>query len=222
MTVLIPARLKALAGLASKDKTRYSINAIQLRRLPSGQACAEATDGKHAVRVTWNDAPYCEEFPVIPGLSSSAKPGFTALVAPESFLEWIKAIPAKFRIPILGHVAVDEQASNGTIEGATTDLGTTRRISIKTVEGQYPDVTNCIPTHKAASVSVDPLRLAKVLLAIADVMDTGGATATVRLTLCDKLDPIRIDGKDCAGLEALALVMPINTDDDPAPSREEA
>jgi len=203
--MLIPKEVFEIRRVAMEDQPRAS-NGILVERLPDGRCRAAATDGKQLVVTSWDDSGR-EEYPVPEGFSVDPVPGFRLVMSQADAKAIQKSIPKKIRYkPILGNATLDERSSPP--QAATTNLDTMTRMTLRAVEGDYPNVYECmrkttkIPVR--AAVCVDPVLLADVLGILAKMHSN---KEPIEMEIRGPLDPILIRVTS-ERLETVGLIMP--------------
>jgi len=190
------ARL-ALAKLAPKDHSRYSIQGICVN-----QKHTVVTDGHIIVMVEHPSSPVQDkDFPQTPGLETYPVTG-NVLVSTEAALAALKALPKKSTIPVIQNAA----------------LGTDGKIFVNTLDsvqsfqhymgGQYPNYEQVIPKDKPkAEVCLN----ADLLISVAKYIAENGddRIPAMRLTIYDGSTAVRIDSKTASGEPIMALIMPL-------------
>jgi len=71
-------------------------------------------------------------------LSVEPKPDFATLVPAKELNDVAKMTPRRPAKPILGRIALDEQASNGTAVFGVTDSANTQTHRVNPVDGHFP------------------------------------------------------------------------------------
>lgn len=133
-----------IAELACKEESRFTLNGI----LVTPQETV-ATDGHILARVT---TPKVEgDFPDVPGCTRTEQ--FEPFVLDsKTAKEIIRLIPRNPTLPILEHVSVGSEGSNGTAALAVTDLDRTRVFLPKKLTGKFPDFSVIFPKKPAEYV----------------------------------------------------------------------
>lgn len=223
--MLIPKSVLSVSDVASRDATRYHLNCLRLRRDAHGAPRAEATDGKRAMSATWTELDNAE-FPYVGDRQvATTKPGFEFLL-PLPAIPGVRELVGKKPVkPVLGMVAVDEAAANGTARFVGTDLATTRELTAAGVDGQYPNlsvVTEFKPDH-AVSVCLDAKLLVDTLrtwMSVAGPAVDGSVHGmAIRMTIALDADgrplgkPVHIEaqhpGSDQRAVQVQAWLCPI-------------
>lgn len=126
-----------IADLASKEESRFSINGILVT--PEETV---ATNGHILARVTMPKVD--GDFPDFPGCTRAEQ--FEPFVLDRKTAKEIaRAIPIRPTLPILEHVLIGSEGSNGTASLAVTDLELTRVFLTKKTTLPFPDYKKVFP-----------------------------------------------------------------------------
>jgi hypothetical protein len=187
--VFLPKNLAALAGVAAKEATRYSANALRVLDPGDGTYRVEVTDGKRLAVVR---GPCAHESGPAPNPSPL---GLASVLVPVA--EW----KAAFRMggkqwPVAlsaqgssFHLAVGEQSVTGSAP-----------------EGRFPDFASVLPKRPAPfAFCVDPLLMIGLLQAAAALEPTGG----VGVLFYGPDKPVGLVARNDAGQFFDGLLMPL-------------
>jgi len=201
--VLLNKHNLAVAEFASKEESRYTLQAIQVT-----QDETVATNGHYIVRV---DTPKADvnHFPTVAGTVPTVE-AESFLLARQGALDMIKVLPKKQTIPILNHAKVGVDAE-GNVQAITTDLETHRPVTIRKVTGQYPNWKALWP-KKAPTVTVGVS--AAYLAQLAKVAATySEQSCYMEISIWDAQSMIRLDAYDSnTNQHFTALLMPMRGD----------
>lgn len=166
----------------------------------------EASDGRVLIRV-----PYVQidasEFPDAGG--TLAKDRKAAIIPTKALQEALQSTPKRVTLPILACVRL--ATAGEKIQLATTDLETSRVIEATPIEGNFPDVRQCIPESPA---TLTIAFAADVLKRIADYAlkhgaETGNAGPTVKFELIASTDAARFSIQLKDQRVAEGVLMPV-------------
>lgn len=194
------------AKFASKEQSRYSINAIQVE--PERTV---ATDGHSLVVVSNNPALKAEHFPAVEGME--VLDAFSPFLTPAAdALAVAKTLPRKVNIPVLAYAAV---AKNGD-EGMKLVVSSPPDAQIKTVT---PDRDSRFPLYQCAfpvkqpvfEITVNGQKLAALVEFLGKFADAGySSQSAVTLRLYDNETAIRMDAVNKeTNQQATGLLMPM-------------
>lgn len=133
----------AVRFATAKEESRYTLRAILATENET-----VATDGHIMCRVSLpkTDA---KNFPTIEGFTPN---GFTRGLIPVDAAKDIEsAIPKSKHMPILNHAAISSEhiGEREVLKIATTDLDTPKLLTVRPVEGTFPNWQNVWPKDKA-------------------------------------------------------------------------
>lgn len=155
------------------------------------------------------EVPKDDEFPTVAGESPSGEslPFLLPVPAADAL---VKAIPRKNRsLPILEHAVLCESEGD-TVRFATTDLEVQNPVTVRPIEGDYPDTDQVIPeAQEDPSVILDARLLSRACRIAEEFI---GRQRPCHLRIAPgktPLDAVRIDVSDPDRGELLLVVMPI-------------
>lgn len=196
----------ALVELASKDACRFALCGVYVE---AGRTIA--TDG-HCLGIV--DTPKVEaiEFPDAGDVETPTAALKPAIIPTDGCKAIAKALPRRSHLPVLlnARVDVNRTNANGSVRVVSTDLETTTPVDVKKIEGEFPDVSQVLPSGEPVlTIGFNALLLARVLK-VAGTMARGAANG-VKLEFFDKkgTGPVKITCETEEGQAATFLVMPV-------------
>lgn len=195
-----------IAALADKEKSRFTLNAIQV----SPERTAE-TDGHQLVIVSTvkTDA---ADFPQVPGMEPPVDSFKPFLLPAAEALNIAKALPKKTPIPVLANAAVSAETDvNGHSVIGVTDLENARAFRTQKPEGNFPDIDRVIPNLEGATLTIgfNPALLAKVLKQIESFQQGKFGPPSCTLSFYGPTKAMRIDADGGDDQHLTAVVMPM-------------
>ena len=194
-----------LAKLTAKEESRYTINGVLIS--PTETIVA---DGHLATILNVPDLEIegaDPVFPFIEGFTPAKRDFEPFILSRNDCLDLVKRIPKSPTIPVLENVALG-QGPNGKASFAVTDLDRDQIISVRTIQGQFPNVKQCFPTPDDAKavVTVDAHLLIGVLT---QYRELNPDKPYVCLRVYDSKTPIRMDAVcDGTGQRMTSILMP--------------
>ena len=196
-----------ITAFASTDQTRLVLQSVHYN---GAKKLLEACDGKVMIRLPVETT---EEFPPIAKLDTLPETNGSNCVIPlKPFLKALGNIP-KSKLPILESVRLDVEAPKPggadapTFHLTTNDLDSTITVSGRSVEGNFPNLEQIIPT---AEPTLEIAFAAEVLLRIAQYSNKHGACQPrIKLQFTDSESPIRFIIPLEDGQEATGVAMPM-------------
>jgi hypothetical protein len=188
-----------LAKLASKEASRYSLQAIAIEK---DQAIV--TDGHIMVKV--QSAPVADDlFPAVAGLEHRTfQNGDQVLVHRDAALAALKAIPKKTTIPVLCNAAM---GTDGKLY--TTDLENVGQFKHE-VTGQFPRWRDVMPKADAPVTATIAFNARKMIQLCQYMVENGDARQPkVKLTVYDAQSAMKLEGKTADGQDVIMILMPV-------------
>jgi hypothetical protein len=221
--MLIPKKAFEIHALGAKEKTRYALNGILIKREADGRPVIVATDGRVLGRTTWNEPP-ADEYPEGPTPITHGKKPFKVLLPKTAIKEAQKLAPNRYRRPILGYVVMDEtpdDTDSKPIRMVGTDLESWNSGSYRRLEGNFPDYAEVIPKYdnsNSITVALGVELLASVSATLKKFANGEGETGnTVRLTIPTGFEsagkPVVFKHQVIDGTETEIILMPINLEE---------
>lgn len=207
--MLIPRVASVVTSHASKTRGAYALNGVLIERTATGPRVV-AGDGHRLIAVTWTE-PDAAEYPEKP-VDLAPRSTTRTIIPTKDFEAACKAAPKSHR-PILNVVALEESSVNGTVRLFSTDLDADRDVTVRTVEGEYPDVDQVIPPAgraKVTRVAFNPSYMIETCKALLAVSDRGNVAVTLEIDGPDR--PMKLTAKNADGVEAVAVIMPMSLD----------
>lgn len=188
----------ALANLAEKEESRYTLNGIAVEK-----ECTVVTNGHYLVTVDHVSDRKDSDFPATPGLETKAiAANETVLIARETAIAASKALPKKTTIPVLRLAAL---GTDKTLYVNQLDSVQTFKSSL---EGKFPNWRMVMPTGKPEAEIV--LSAAYLELLAKFMREHGDERApSVRITVYGVDRPVRFDAKSRDGQLITAVLMPM-------------
>ena len=158
----------AIADLASKDESRYTLTAIRVT--PKWTA---TTNGHYLVTVTLPKLKD-SQFPRIDGFNPTNGTTPPFLLHRDDALAIGKSIPRKQSIPVLETAAIGATA-DGKIQVAVTDLDSPKLTVPRKMDGQFPNIDAVIPNgeKRTLRIGLDAAYLAKLAKSALATCDNG-------------------------------------------------
>lgn len=214
--MLLESRDFAVRHAASKDETRYNLNGVHIKDVGGNRAQLEATNGHFALRITQSEhAPLDGEFPTVPGMGAMGTVG-EGFILPIGGVEQLrKAIPkGRQSMPILARAVYDQgfedsENRNGSVRFWTTDLETATAITIRPIDGEFPDISAVIPDEGidgSIQCTVDPRYLLQICQA---AIEFAGPKAMISIQNCGQGDPLLFQVEAQAGGKLTGCLMPM-------------
>ena len=192
----------SIAALASKDESRYTLQAIHVN-----QDRTAVTDGHIAVMVT---LPKDEGFPCVPGFTATNGSAEPFIMDAASALAVCKSIPRRTHIPILKHACVGTN-SDGKLSVLVNDLETPQVFQPRVIEGNYPNIELVIPdsSKTTLTIGVDAQLLMKLAKSALEFGDDGRHDVTMKLEFIDANHAIKATVSNAeTGQDWLGVLMP--------------
>jgi len=193
--------LECACTFAAKDAARYALNGVCL-----SERGIEASDGRRAVRISWLDE-RPDEFPTVGQQPSNGAtlPDGGIIMPLESAKAIAKALPKASRIPVLTRALLDVEASSREKAVAyTTDLENTRKHEARALDGEFPDLSECIPSSTpVVTFGVN----AKLLAEVAKALSLLDEQITIQVR--SGTEPIVFHATSQDGEHAVAMLMPM-------------
>jgi hypothetical protein len=188
----------ALAALASKDASRYTLQAIAVDKQET-----VVTNGHYLLAVEHTAQPD-SDFPAVDGAVPASPNGKPILLTAESATAALKALPKKTPIPTLDNALL---AENGKL--VTTDLTNTQTFAGH-VEGTFPNWQMVVNQDKKPKAQVVlSAQYLKLIAAYLEKHGKGEDSTPVRITVYDDSTAVRFDCRTEDGRNILAVLMPI-------------
>jgi hypothetical protein len=231
--MLIPVEAFEARAAHAKEKTRYALNGVLIRRDSDGRPWIVSTNGRWLARATW-DEPDPEEYPEGPDPVVHGKEEFQVLLSPKAMADAPKLRGTGNRYkPILGYVLLDENREdpNKPVRMMATDLETWNTAHHRQVEGKFPPHEEVIPKYDDDNSTTITLSI-KYLHSISAMLKklSNGENeigASVKITVPhDTSCAVLFRHKPTDGVETEAVLMPVNLETDvettPTPEPEPA
>lgn len=215
--MLLESRDFAVRHAASKNETRYNLNGVHIKDVGGNCAQIQATNGHFALRITQSkDGPLDEEFPVVPGLEKMGTVGEGFILPMSGVDQLLKTIPkaSKVSMPVIAHAVYDQgfedsEHSNSNVRFWTTDLETATPITMRPIDGDYPDVSAVIP-DEGIDGSIQCTVNATYLRSICQAaIEFAGPKAMISIQNCGEMDPLLFKVEAQAGGVMLGCLMPM-------------
>jgi len=207
-----PKLVKAVAGCASNQPSRYALTGVLCEDHGGGNGRMVGTDGKILCRVDFkhhDPADFPKDIPPVKSAPNGAKSSI--IPAAQLTKACSSASVSKGRIPALSKPVLIMSEFLATVVG--TDLEKHSSDWIKPVEGSFPDYMAVIPKAKdadGASVSFNPDLMIKLCM-VAKALNP--KTPVMKLQLYGKLNAATLTCKSHNGeAEMNALIMPLTID----------
>jgi hypothetical protein len=209
--------LEFASKFVGNNDVRYALSGVLIER-----DTLVATDGHMLAVVNHGTDCSSADYPAVPNYAypdavdyyaNGVEPIQPTLVHVDGVKQITKAMPklvgrAKYNFPVLNNVLIDVERSNlnGSLYAHVTDLENPQALTIKKMDGRFPDYKGIMPQDAPCySVSVNPAYLKQIGEAYTKLGDIKMVTMEF---WPDALRPIRITGKRDEH-EATVLLMPI-------------
>lgn len=217
--MLIPKQVAAISQVAADENTtRYAINHVHVVRVSDEECRAEATDGRVAMRVTWNDKDAREHYPKQwNSLDDLPKDGAERLIPKAMWDAAMRSVQHDRRRPSLNNLFVLERGE--TVLLRTVDLNAGDTVTHEADaddDAKFPKIEEVILEYNqggvedAIEIGVNPQSVGETLLTMAKIL---GDKPRVRLLIPkDGEHPIFIESLDSGNfpypVSVVACVMP--------------
>ncbi len=195
----------AVASIASKEESRYSLPAIHVTK-----AHTEATNGHIALRVT-HPAQNLENYPEV-GQKPLAEDFTETLVSADDAKSALKNVPQEKSLTMLNHAHFGQNGTPDSFEIVTSDLSQVKRINCQKVEGKFPDINLVIPSasqRRAVTVALNAKSLIELLKPLCAMSDEHNHC--VEFTVYSPNTVVKIESRNIAtGQNGMGLIMPLN------------
>lgn len=198
----------AIASLASKDQSRFTLNGILVR-----PDCTVVTDGHQLTMVT-TPKDDIESFPELPGAAPACRDFKPFILPSAAAADVAKSLPKGRKtktLPILNNAAVSADTREGDYAVLmTTDLETARPFRVRKMAGNFPDFERVIPKRSDSTFRIrfNAELLVRVLNQCVSLMSEE-RIPMVELSFTDSAGPVRIDCESAdTGQKMTSVVMP--------------
>jgi hypothetical protein len=197
----------AIASLASKEESRFTLNAILVT-----PECTIETDGHQLVMVTTPKDVPVDSFPQVPGIPPATL-DFKPFLLPAAEAQKIaKSLPKKTTIPALLHAGISTPADDSEDNLIfVTDPEAAQSFRIRKVKGNFPDHNRVMPKPDDSrfQIALDA-RLLRTVLGTLDSFVDSRQNAPVRFYFKSPNEALRIDADNGeTGQHMTAVVMPM-------------
>jgi hypothetical protein len=135
-------------SFASSVNTRFALTGLFV---DPAKKSAMATDGKIAVIIPLEEGDP-EAIPAIEGLR---EPLIEPVILPVGGIEKaIKLLPSKSAVPALMNAYLSRSGQEGNVNLSVSDLEASGSVTVRPVEGQFPDVSEAMPKRKGKTLIV--------------------------------------------------------------------
>ncbi len=200
--VLLHKRLATIADCASKDMIRYALKGVQI--VNQGDTVKlEVSDGKRLFQVYHKPADH-KDFPSICG--NKFKKIQKILIDADEFRRVLKNIKPNKLIPIVENASLSGGKDHSII--TSTDLSMVSVNKLRAIEGNFPDTESVFPSGRPVTEVIVNAKLLIEMLSVIVKLQGKSKDNSVKLTLYEKKEAMRIDAK-AQGDKIRALLMPL-------------
>jgi len=201
----------AIAGACSADSVRPEISGVLFKKDRT-----VATDSYMMIEVV-NPAEMLaseSEYPAIPNEKHFVNFPKSGLIIPAVSVNKVKKNLAEVKnqiLPILQNCVFLSPRTAGISLIASTDLEKTDIVSVKSIDGQYPNYNRILQNIKGANISVS-LDIAK-LKQIIDILSTMNLLldGRIKITVNEKNEPFVIKAETKENQQITAVIMPLRS-----------
>lgn len=226
---LLPPTLAKLADMAEDCTGKFALGHVHLRVHADDTFTAEATDTKALLRVSGPCVAPATDYPdSIAGLAAAPNTGTESLVPAAA---WKKTFQAARKLTGRRGVPTALQSVAVKIGPTVTTFAATDAVGqqCETVEngaGKFPPIDSILEKMRGGKpkvvFAVDPLRLADLLRAVAEVAcDQDDMRVEFEVNDPNRAITIRTRPRSRDGVRADAVIMPLAVEDTASPSRSE-